>query len=104
MTRPKIQTPLTLSGGDLVTFEQDTDADISQCVRYILLTPVGSRNELPEFGTIDQTFAETVRPELITAALERWEPRVSWLVRRGHEVRGDELTAFVEAQYEGVNQ
>jgi len=53
---PHLALPLRVIDGHLATVEQDSEADILQCVRVVLLTPRGARDELPEFGVPDQAF------------------------------------------------
>jgi phage baseplate assembly protein W len=61
---------------------------LRQSVRDILLTPIGSRVELREYGSnlfrlVDRPLDDVLRIDLIAAtvdALRRWEPRIE--VRR----------------------
>jgi phage baseplate assembly protein W len=62
--------------GHAVTVEQDSADDVRNCVMTILRTDVGLRDDLPEFGIIQQFLRENgVSPAVILSALRRWEPR-----------------------------
>lgn len=66
--------------GRLVTVEQDTDAEIAQCVYALLATEPGQRVELPEYGLEDQAFREGGADLTeIRAEIEEWEPRAEAL-------------------------
>ena len=56
--------------------EQDSEEEIFDCVEVVLRYETGFRLEKPEFGTPDQTFAETL-PDTnrIFEAIDAWEPR-----------------------------
>lgn len=57
--------------------EQDSDADIVDCIKAILAYPIGSREDLPPFGRPDIVFTETSTEisNALRAAVARWEPR-----------------------------
>jgi phage baseplate assembly protein W len=77
---PRLAWPMTLSGTRLATIEQDSDDDINQCVRLVLLHRVGDRDDQPDMGVPDDTFAEQpLDTAAIVAAVERHEPRVAAL-------------------------
>lgn len=62
---------------DLATVEQDSIAEIENCVEVILRCPLGWRDELPEFGTPSVTYSQMpVDPTEIRMAIQRWESRV----------------------------
>lgn len=68
--------PFRLVGGRAALIEQDTDAEIRQCARVVLMCPQGARLELPAFGLPDPAFALR-GPDLapIERTLDTWEPR-----------------------------
>lgn len=69
--------PLRLDGrGRFATVTVDSVDDIASCVAVVLATPVGSRVEIPEFGS---PRAEFVGPDPagMVAAVREWEPRAS---------------------------
>lgn len=78
--------PFRLVGGRAAVVEQDTDAEIRQCSRVVLMCPQGARLELPSFGLPDPAF-RVGGPDL--AAMERtldtWEPRA-----RAHDSGDDD--------------
>jgi phage baseplate assembly protein W len=59
-------------------------ATIQESIRDILITPIGSRVMLPEYGSrlfelVDRKIDDEFRADLTTyvvEAIERWEPRV----------------------------
>jgi hypothetical protein len=44
-------------GGHATTVEQDSEADVINCVAAIVRTTKGSREDLPDFGIDDPTFS-----------------------------------------------
>jgi phage baseplate assembly protein W len=61
--------------------EQDTIEDVTACVEAIVRTPIGYREELPDFGIRDQTFTEgMINSEEILVSLQQWEPRAEVLI------------------------
>jgi hypothetical protein len=75
-----------MAGGDLLTppqvdaVEQDSDAEIAQCVYAVLATEQGQRLDLPDYGLPDQTFGEGGADlDAIREAAEEWEPRAEVL-------------------------
>jgi phage baseplate assembly protein W len=68
--------PLQVINGAWVLVEQDTEAEIAQCVRNICAFPRGFRMEDPDFGIDDPTF--TVMPidtDEIAQQVEQYEQR-----------------------------
>lgn len=63
------------SDGRLAVVEQDSDADVRQCVRLLLGHEPGDYPGQPEIGFPEQTFAEDVDARGVVDGLERWEPR-----------------------------
>lgn len=56
--------------------EQDTLDDLKACVARIVSTPVGARDELPEFGITQLAFQQgDIQQAPLRTQIERWEPR-----------------------------
>jgi len=73
---PHIAWPVRMQGTSLAVVEQDTLDDVTQCVRVICSTPLGSRTDDPELGLPDQTFAQGgADPDAIVDAVARSEER-----------------------------
>lgn len=62
--------------GSAATVDQDTAAEVAQCVRVLLSTPTGTRVEQMDYGIPDPTFG-TITPPLVVSAIGRWEPRAA---------------------------
>lgn len=61
--------------------EQDSIEDVTACVEAIVRTPLGFREELPDFGIRDQTFTQgMINSEDIIVAITQWEPRAEILI------------------------
>ena len=76
----RLALPLKVDGrGRFGTVEVGSIADVAQCVAVVLATPVGSRVEIPEFGSPRPEFTG---PDLagMVAAVDEWEPRASLTV------------------------
>lgn len=69
--------PVRLNGTRLAVVDQDSDADIAQCVHVLLATRRGVRIELPGFGVTDPVFALSVDVGEIATAVAQWEPRAA---------------------------
>lgn len=82
MAVPRLKWPLALdAAGQLATVEQDSDEDITQCLKALVLTRVGDRPDLPDMGVPDLTFTEEpIDLEDVLPVLEKHEPRASVLV------------------------
>lgn len=79
VTIPQLSIPFRLDGGTTpAVVEQDTPEEIAGCVLAIVLTPQGSRIELPDFGVPDSTFQQGgADPTPVEAAVNQWEPRAA---------------------------
>lgn len=88
VTAPHLAWPARVEAGRFVTVEQDTEAEITQCVRVLFATRIGERVELPGFGVRDSTFAQTVDTLDLVAAVARWEPRASAEITEGFAAIG----------------
>src|SRR5579875_1855952 len=76
MTVPQFAFPFSLVGDDFAYTEQDSQAEIADCLKVLLLTPVGSRDMLPAYGVppLFQGQVPVVTAETL-AAIQRWGPR-----------------------------
>lgn len=75
---PHLALPFRISGGSPTCNEQDTAADVRDCVEAIVRTVQGQRIELPDFGIPDETFTESgAEPAEIQVAVQTWEPRAA---------------------------
>lgn len=69
--------------GSATVVEQDSLADIAECVTILAACNRGRRIELPDYGITDPTFHTTFdSPELI-AQVARYEPRAQIAVSGG---------------------
>lgn len=58
--------------------EQDSVDEVADCVVRITNTPIGTRDELPEFGVTVPLFEQTpVNVERLVSEIREWEPRAS---------------------------
>lgn len=75
---PHLAVPFALDGrGHARTVEQDTVAEVGQCVAVLLATRPGDRLIVPGFGIDDPTFDTGVDVDLIVDAVGKWEPRAT---------------------------
>lgn len=77
---PHISFPFRLrpDGQAAVYVEQDDPDEVLDCVQVLLLTPLGSRDEVPDYGVGDPAFRERGADlNAIIGAVERWEPRAA---------------------------
>lgn len=88
---PQFAVPFRIDGTSFAVVEQDTPAEIEQCVETLLRTPEGSRIDEPTYGRPDGTFAQlgaNASAEPYLAAIDEWEPRAVVV----GEARIEELT------------
>jgi phage baseplate assembly protein W len=62
--------------GAAVVIEQDSYEEIEQCVKVLMLTEIGERLEVPDFGILDVTFRNGADTSSIEAAAKEWDERV----------------------------
>lgn len=75
---PHFDLPFRMSGTSFATVEQDSSADVANCVEAIIRTPNGFRDDTPDFGMDDNTFATLpLNLEKLTAQIENQEPRAA---------------------------
>lgn len=72
---PHFQFPFEFKDGRFAEVEQDTIEDVAGCVEVVLRTPVGHRDELPEFGTHNPSFTAPPDIDSLRRAVTEWEPR-----------------------------
>lgn len=75
---PHFAFPFRLHGHAFAVTEQDSPAEIADCVEAVLRTPQGTRMDAPAYGRPDETFSQigantSAEPYLV--AVEEWEPR-----------------------------
>jgi phage baseplate assembly protein W len=80
-----------LNGGAFVN-DQDSFEDLHDCMLAIVAFPVGSRQELPEFGSPDMSFNRDpgVVPTQLKTAISQWEPRPNATVD-GQQIITDDM-------------
>ncbi|HEY7415883.1 MAG TPA: hypothetical protein VH593_11870 [Ktedonobacteraceae bacterium] len=80
-----------LNGGAFVN-DQDSFEDLHDCMLAIVAFPVGSRQELPEFGSPDYSFIRdtTAVPTQLRSAIAQWEPRPNATVD-GQQIISDDM-------------
>lgn len=72
---PHFAFPLRLDSGRFGVNEQDSLDDINDCVTVLLSTPLGSREELPDYGITDPTGERDLDTASILDAIAEWEDR-----------------------------
>lgn len=72
---PHIAYPFRLVAGTLSLVEQDSQADIEQCVHLLMRTRPGARPLTPEIGIEDPTFTAGPDADEITQYLAEYEDR-----------------------------
>lgn len=83
MARPQIphfSIPFRYRNGKPVVVEQDSIDDIANCVEAALRTPLGARDEYPEYGVPEMVFRQQpINTSDIVRRLDDMEPRASIL-------------------------
>lgn len=64
------------AGGGAVVVEQDTVEEVEQGVKVLMLTELGERLEVPDFGINDPVFQTDIDLAEISAAAVEWDERV----------------------------
>jgi phage baseplate assembly protein W len=58
------------------TTEQHSADEVADCMQRIVVTPAGTREELPEFGITEPNFQQApVNAARLVTEVTRWEPR-----------------------------
>lgn len=91
---PHFQLPFRLgavNGGAFVN-EQDSVDDVIDCIKAIIAFPIGSRQDLPTFGSPDLLFRKVTNQAIsqMQQAIVRWENRAA-IVVDGQPIVTDEL-------------
>lgn len=86
------------SNGHAVENEQDDDNDVIARVQAVLRTPLGFREDLPDFGVAEVLFREKIDAEEVRQALEQWVPEADFLIN----VTDDEIDKFLKTIHVGV--
>lgn len=79
-SNPHFSFPFLMTAAGAATTEQDSDAEILDCVEVILSTPRGWREDLPEFGLDDPVFGIGIDRQGIHDTVTQWEPRADTIV------------------------
>lgn len=83
---PHFRYPFRVTLQGAATVDQDSIDDVTQCVYAVLATEIGSRQEEPEFGVIDQTFLQNgADTDELEEVVSEWEPRASLLSEEAWE-------------------
>lgn len=92
-----------LNGAAFVN-EQDSDEDITDCMKVIIAYPIGVREDLPHFGVPDLLFRQTniSIASHLWASIVLWEPRADPDVQ-AHIDQNNELTQIITVQSRGLN-
>jgi phage baseplate assembly protein W len=75
---PRGQAPGTFS-----VVEQDTLADVKQCIHVLVKTPLGWRPLAPDVGIVDPLWLEGIDTDALAGSLVEWEPRAAVSVTTG---------------------
>jgi len=93
---PHFDLPMRLAGKSFAVVEQDSLAEITNCVVAAIRTEVGTRKELPDFGTTDLAFqVQPVNIQRFIDQIALHEPRVSMLIEQHPDII-NELIASVK--------
>lgn len=101
---PHWSVPFRLGGLNGAAFvnEQDSDEDITDCMKVIISYPIGFREDLPNFGIPDLLFRQaniSVASHLWSSII-RWEPRADPEVQT-HIDATNELTEIITVTARG---
>jgi phage baseplate assembly protein W len=97
---PHFAWPFEVVGGVVQTVEQDSTAEIDQCVEAVLNTPVGSRIDAPNYGVPDETFSQLSMDESAAVyldAIDAAEPRARVLGEATVEGMAERVAIRIEA-------
>jgi len=101
-TIPKLRLPLSFTDGRARLVEQDSQAEVEQCVEVILRTVAGERLERPDFGIPDFVHRQGgVDVDAVKAAIDRDEPRAVYAAAVDNSNLAD-LVSRIGVQMEDV--
>lgn len=76
---PHLRLPLQFGGvnGGALVNEEDSEEDITDCLRAIIAYTIGDRADLPDFGIPDLVFMQESQATIsqVRSALSEWEDR-----------------------------
>lgn len=102
---PQFAHPLRVVGGAHVLVDQDSDAEVLDCVQRCLETPLGFPVDEPGFGLREQAMRRGGADlDEIAAALDDWEPRVTALIDRDPRLLVEQLVDRVAADVDPIEQ
>ena len=78
-----------------VYVEQNTLAEVANCVGVLCSTPLNYRLDVPEFGIPNQTFGQGFDTSVVTAAVAEWEPRAAVTVTVTNPGRNEQVNVAV---------
>ena len=100
---PKLKVPFNINGSSADVVEQDSVEEVVQCVTAIINTPVGFREDQPEYGMEDPTFLEGgVDAEDIEAIVGEWEDRATTMTTSEMDDLVNNVN--IEVSEEGLDQ
>lgn len=99
---PHFDIPFRFVGTSAATVEQNSPKEFSNAVENIIRTPLGFRDELPDFGVHDVLFSQApINPSLLIRDVERYEGRARLIgVELADQI--DESVRHIQIQIEGT--
>lgn len=96
---PHFDLPFRLSGSSFAVVDQDTPEDVTNCVEAIVRTPLGFRDDSPDFGLEDLTFNnQPFNVERLVSLIENQEPRLPVTIEQNpnlYDILATKLTIMV---------
>jgi phage baseplate assembly protein W len=91
--------------GEFLVNNQDSYAEIADCVEIIVGTQIGQRPALPDFGIFDPTFTYPVDADGIASAIEYWEERANPTINVAYEdvIGGGQTNVTVSLSINNTN-
>lgn len=84
---PHFDLPFRLNGKSFGVVEQDTPADIANCVECIIRTPAGFREDSPDFGLEDLVFTnQPINTDRLTSQIVQQEPRAQVFITQQPDI------------------
>lgn len=97
---PHFDLPFRISGSSFAVVDQDTDADVRNCIIAALLTHIGWRPEVPDFGSAELVFQnQPLDLVAISNAIIRHEPRAVLALNQFPDLL-DELIAHLNVGFD----